>query len=610
MALTENMQDSAYPAISSHELADEQPKDLSEYVAAVKRRKFQILVIAGLLALVTVVLAMTLPPSYRSTATILVQEQEIPQDFVRSTVTSFADERIQVISQQVMTRAVLLSLADKYGLYANRRAYETAEEILDRMRRDIKLSTINADITDRRSGSRGSATIAFQLSYESSSPQSAQRVVNELVSLYLNENVKTRQQRAAETNTFVTEEAERLGAQISEMEAKLADFKQRNQGRLPELAQANAASLDRLDGELARIERDMSAIEDRKAYIEREIAAIKDLPPPPTNISPDKSLDPAERLKYAQAQYTSLSGVYSEEHPDLVRLRREMASLKREIGKDNVEAADSEVQTKRLQEQRAQLASMQDKYSEDHPDILKLKRSIAALEDAQKSASKAVPKKPAVTNRYTESPLLITLRSQFDGANAELKQLRALKKDYQHRMQVVERRVEQTPLVEKEYLDLIRDHENATSRYREIRAKQMQAEIAESLEKDRKAERFTLIDPPQLPERPYSPNRPMILAVGILLSLGGGVGFAALREAMDRSIKGIRDLGRSVNIPVLGQVPYIESNEDRARRTRSRRLTIFALLGVIVLLLLFVHFFVMELPIVWYQLSRRAGIGN
>ena len=178
-------------------------KDAREYLAALRRHKVQIVAVTAVLAAVSVVVAIALPPVYRSSATILVQEQEVPPDLVRSTITSFADERIQVISQQVMTRAVLLQLIDKYDLYEKYRGRMTSEDILERMRKDIKLSTVNADISDRSSGRRVNATIAFKISYDAPQPDSAQKVVDELVSLYLNENVKARQQSVAETTAFL-----------------------------------------------------------------------------------------------------------------------------------------------------------------------------------------------------------------------------------------------------------------------------------------------------------------------------------------------------------------------------------------------------------------------
>lgn len=587
------------------------PKDLRDYLAMVKRRRRLILGIAAAVALGTLLVAWLIPPVFRSTATVLVQEQEIPQDFVRSTVTSFADERISVISQQVMTRQVLLGLVEKYGLYEGHRRTLTNEEVLERMRRDIRLSTVNANVLDRRGGGQVSATIAFQIAYDSGSPEQAQRVVGELVSLYLNENVKTRQQRAAETSAFLAEEADRLGAQISEMEAKLADFKQRNQGRLPELAQANLAAIDRSESEIARIDREITSLEDRKVYLQNQLAQVKDLipAPPPIAASDDRasrSLDPAERLKTLRNQFTSLSAVYSPEHPDVVRLRREIEALRKETGG----AESAEEARAQLAEARVTLASLRERYSDEHPDVVKQQRNVASLEQmAKTAAAKKPPPAPAASGpSRAETQFTITVRSQIDSANAEIRNLRNAKKDLQTRIVRLEARVQQMPMVEKEYMDLVRDYDNAQARYKDIKSKQMQAQVAESLERDRKAERFSLIDPPQVPERPMSPNRPMILALGLIAALGSGFGAAFLREAGDRSVRTPRELARLTGTPVLGSVPYMESATDRDNRRRQRAIAIaLALVGAVVLAAI-VHYFVTPLPVLWYVIARRIGL--
>ena len=204
---------------------EEQTKDLKDYLVALRRRKKQILTTMGVLALASVLVALLLPPVYRSTATILIEEQEIPPELVRSTITSYADQRIQVNRQQVMTRANMMQIIEKYNLYPRQRLRETSEEILERMRKDIKFNMVSADVIDRRSGQKTVAAIAFTLAYDGETATGAQQVANELTSLYLNENLKTRQQKSSETAIFLSEEANKLGEHISEIETKLSIYK-------------------------------------------------------------------------------------------------------------------------------------------------------------------------------------------------------------------------------------------------------------------------------------------------------------------------------------------------------------------------------------------------
>jgi uncharacterized protein involved in exopolysaccharide biosynthesis len=226
----------------------------AEYIAVVRRRIVQIVFVAAIVAAVGVVVAIGLPPVYRSSATVLVQEQEVPPDLVRSTITSFADERIQVISQQVMTRAVLLQLAQKYGLYQKQRQRATNDEIVALMRKNINLTTINADISDRSSGRRVNATIAFKISFDSPQADSAQNVAAELASLYLEENAKVRQQSVSETTAFL---ARRRSGWANKFKRSKGTREVQAPSRRPpaESSVLNMQLAERTGSELMRIER-------------------------------------------------------------------------------------------------------------------------------------------------------------------------------------------------------------------------------------------------------------------------------------------------------------------------------------------------------------------
>ena len=569
---------------------EEETKDLRDYLTAFRRRKKSLLATVAVLFLLAVAVAALLPSVYRSTATILIEQQEIPADLVRSTISSYADQRIQVISQQVMTRPNLMRIVEKYNLYPRYRASKTSEEILERLAKDIKLDILKADVIDQRSGAKTTATIAFSLSYEGETPTVAQRVANELVTLFLSENLKNRQQKTTETSTFITEEAAKLSEHVSETEAKLAAFKAKNMGRLPELVSLNFQLRDRADNEIKELDRQISALEERKFYLDGQLAQMKPNTPL-ISASGERILDSDERLKALQAQYASLSGVYSSNHPDIVKMRREMESLRKETGG----GADPQEQSKQLIRLRADLATAREKYSDDHPDIVKLKKSIAALE-----AEPVAPVTAKVAVK-PENPAYIALKAQLEATLSDLKSSRSKRIALESKVASYDLRLEQTPQVEREYLDLTRDHETSLNRYREIKAKQMQAEIGQELEKDRKGERFSLIDPPQLPEKPSSPNRPAILLLGLVLSLGGGVGSAAALESMDESVRGSKDLTRLLRVPVLAVIPYMENNAERRRKRKIALIIVASLLAALGLALLLVHSFLIPLDVLWFR---------
>lgn len=580
---------------------EESSRHISEYLAILRRRKGMILVVAAALAAVAVAVAIGLPPVYRSSATILVQEQEIPTDLVRSTITSFADERIQVISQQVMTRAMLLQLVEKYDLYEKYRKRATNEEILERMHKDINLSFVDAAVSDRGSGRRVNATIAFRISYDSPDPVRAHKVVEELASLYLNENVKVRQQSIAETTAFLAQEADRMAKQIQEIEVNLAAFKRRYAGRMPDSSPVNMQLAERTQSELLRMEREMSMLQDRRLSLEAQLPLVKPNALPTTSTAGERVLSPEERLRALQAQYTSATAVYGADHPDIRRMRREIAALTSETGAPGKESDAAD----KLRKLEGELAALKERYAEDHPDVQRLRRSIAALKET--TASRVADRRPVPdSSQRPDNPAYIALTSQLESTKRELAQLAALREDLRAQQRTYDARLLQIPEIEREYSDLTRDYANAQARYQEVKAKQMQAEVAQELEKDRKAERFTLGEPANLPETPTSPNRVRIVLIGLIASLGGGLGLGWLRDALDPSVKGPLELARIAAVPILTAIPYIETQKERiGNRLRTKVVACVAALFAVAFVLS-IHLFLKPLPMLWDSVTGRV----
>jgi len=636
--------------VPAGELALESGRNLRDHLAVLSRRRGLAWGVGGGLLAIALVVAVVLPPVYRSTATILIKEQEIPQELVRSTVTSFADERIQVISQQVMTRATLLDMVDKYGLYGKLRQRETSEEILDRMRSDIKLTPISADVTDRRTGSPVKSTIAFTLSYDSEVAGNAQKIANELTTLFLNENVKNRQQKAAETTTFLDEELLRVSAHVSELEKQLSDYKLKNQGRTPELSQTNQVGSERSYDDQQRIEREIAFLGERKESLKRQLAQTK--PNLAVQGAAGAIADPQDRLVALQSQLAGLVGTYSEEHPDIKRLRREIANLKAQTGL----ADDGAEREAKLEELRAQISVLQQKYGDDYPDLARLRRTYATLESAVKADGGAAAREarlkelqaqiaelrrktpqgnPELTRlegtyavlegavkagaaggtparkdftpvkRKPDNPVYTNLQDELDTASAQLDSMLAERAAVRERLDKFDARLSATPEAEREYLELARDLDTSRARFRELREKQMQAQVAEQLERERKAERFTLIEPPIYPEKPFRPNRLLILMLGMALALIGGIGTPLAREAFDRSVHSVRDAVRTLQVPVLAVLP-LPVDPARARRHKRRlRWAIAAAVALLAVALAAFHFLYMPLDVAWYGLLRR-----
>jgi len=578
---------------------DEQDRSVWQSLQVLRRRWISILVSSVIITALAIVVAVLLPPTYRSTATILIQEQEIPPELVRSTVTTFADERIQVISQEVLARSVLLKLIDKYHLYSNRRRFETDEEILDRMRKDIQLKPISADVTDRRTGNQVKATIAFSLSYESNSPDYAQKIANELTTLYLNENIKNREQTAAETSSFLKEEAARVAQHIADVDTKLAAFKEKNQEELPDVRELNQQLSEHTDSELLRVERDITEFTDRRSSLQSELALTSPYTALPSDSGEKVVLQPEDRLKSLKAQLAEMVGAYGDDYPDIKRLRREISSLEAQgVGSDQDNTSEE-----RMTNLRATLTHLQEKYGDDYPDVARVRHELDALEKIPKPPT---GEQPNGSDRVrADNPVYLNLRAQIDSANAQLQAYSQEKADLLQRRQELQSRLEKSPEVERQYLELARDQDNARARFRDLKQKQMEADVAQQLEYDRKAERFTLIDPPQYPERPASPNRLAIALVGFVLSLFGGASVGALRESLDTTIKGVPDLVRWLRVPTLSVIPLFEVDVRAERRTRLRWIIACGVVAIFLIALLMVHLLVLPLDVIWFSLARR-----
>ena len=580
-----------------NELMEDQEKDFSDYLSFMRRRKQKMLGVSGVLMVIAVLVTFLLPSVYRSSATILVQEQEIPPDFVRSMVSSYAAQQIQVIGERVLTNSNLLGIIHKYNLYASERHRKTTGEILKQMKHDVTLHLVNANVIDPRTGQKTKATIAFKLSYEGASPRVAQGVTNKLVSLFLQENINIRQQKASATSSFFADEAKRLNKNISKIEARIAAFKQKHLAELPEFTSLNIQLRSQTNTEIMDDEEMISNLQNREAYLQGQLGQINPNTPI-ISASGQRILGPEDQLKALEARYISLSGIYAPDHPVLVRMRREIAALKKSTGN----GSDAGEIAKQISTQRTELAIAEKKYGPKHPDVVRLERSIAALTASLKSEN---AEKAGFKKQKPDNPAYITLQAQLNGVESQLTSDERKLSKLKGKRAAYEMRLAQSPQVEKEYEKLARNLASSQFQYQEIKKKQMDAQIAQALVKDNMGERFSLINPPRLPEKPFKPNRPVILVLGCILSLGGGVAYTMLLEALDKSVRGMKSLAILVRQPVLAVIPYIENRQDQIRKEATRRWVYVSAFSGAILILLIANFFWMPLDVLWYVVLRK-----
>jgi succinoglycan biosynthesis transport protein ExoP len=581
----------------------DESKDIRYLSGFMRRRKKSLTLVFSLIFILAVVVAFVLPPIYLSQSTILIEEQQIPPEYVQASITGYVEERLQMITQQIMSRTRLQDIIDQFNLYTEMRQRYTREEIIEKMRDDINLETISADVRDRQTGRPVSATIAFTLSYEGKNPSTVQRVATVLASLYLEENLKSREERASTTTTFLQQELDDLEAHIDELQRKISQFKKAHIGELPEHNAVNLQIVARLDRELNHATMQLNSLLERKILLEGQIANVDPLNPIVTEEG-KAVMHPHERLKYLRLELVRLQGSLSEKHPDVKKLKKEIQELEAQV-----EASDDSIEKiRRLNDLTGQLAAMKGKLGPKHPDVIRLSKEVEALSQELGNPKVEQAKKDLAEQR-PENPAYINLKTQIATTEMQIKALQDEARGIKEEIVQYERRIERAPLVEREYNNLMRDYENAKFKYNEITNKLMEARVAQGMEETQRGERFTIIDPAQLPEAPYKPNRIAIVLIGLVLALGAGVGIGAMRENLDSSIKTADELNALTGIPVLSVIPSMRTAEERRARLIKKGIAVVAALCVVAVALYLVHVYVMPLEILWVKTQRRMMMG-
>lgn len=574
---------------------------VKDLLAALRRRRKAALIAFAAGTVVTVLLALLWPPTFRSTGTILIEQQEVPTDLVRSTVSSYADQRIQVISQRVMTTQNLLQIIQRYDLYPRERKRESREQLMERMRDDIGVDMISADVIDPRSGLPRAATIAFAVSFASRVPEKAMRVANELTSLFLNENITERTRLAGDAAQFLDGEAERLSKEITQLEGRLAEFKSRHVEALPELQSLNLQMLDRAEQEMRQIDTRRMSLDQQRVLLEAQLAQLKPYSVIMTETG-ERILSPTDRLKMQRSQLASLTALYGEEHPDVVRVRREIAGLEAEVG----QALPSNDLARQRQQLLGELAAARERYSDAHPDVLRIQRQLDSIEASAERANREPTH--ALASENADNPAWIQLKGQLDATISDQRALDEQLRRLRLRIADHERKISASPGVEREYRELSRDYDGAQLKYREVRSKQMEAQLASNLESGRKGERFTMIEPPMLPEDPVSPNRLAVLIVGLALSLCIAGAIVALLESLDATVRGRRDLLDALGQPPLALIPHIATHEESLAGIRYSRAGLLTAAAAALGATLAIHFLYRPLDILWLTVMRRMGL--
>ncbi len=359
-----------------------------DILGALRRRKWIGLAIGVLGVTATVTIVKAWPATYQSTATILIEEPDVPADLVKSTVSTFANDRLQVIQQRVMTSQHLNEIIDRFSLYPEEQKTMPRSALINMMRSQVDLEVVSANLSGQQQQQRRQqpqASIAFTLSFESEDPNIAQQVANRLTDLYLAENDKTRQEKAAGTTQFLGEQAQKLYADVQTLEKRLLDLRSKYNGSLPEQFAMNTQLLNQAQAQLMQLRSDQQILSDKKTYLQSQLGTISPYTPMTSNGRP---ATPQAQLMDLELQYSDLSGRYGAKHPDVVRLQRQIEVMRKQIGGVDTRALDQA----KYSTVQAQLNEAMQRYGEKHPEVQRLRRQL----DEMKAQMDAAPA-PSIT---------------------------------------------------------------------------------------------------------------------------------------------------------------------------------------------------------------------
>ncbi len=451
----------------------EQGQDITRIKEIIKRCKWWLILPFVSIVILSGIICLILPNIYKSTATILIQSQQIPSTMVSSTVTGYAEQRIDTITQEVMSRSRILNLVKKYDLLPKKRGKFTTEELVDRIRDRIVLEPINAEINKETQSRPVLLTIAFTLSYNDEDPKKAQLVTNEISSYYLEKNIESREKYALETTKFLEEQLTEVKSSMDSLDAKLAEYREKHLEKLPEFTNLNMQKVEKLNSDISNINMQIRLMEEQRAALKNSLASLD-----PYSNTTDRILSPEERLQQAGLERTQLLSKYSEKHPMILAKNREISLLERQVGNgDNIGQLRSH-----LDELELKLADLRSRYSENHPGVkTALKELNEVKEEIASLDSHNIEDNSEITTDAT-NPSYITLKSDLDKITMSVSSLKAEKDRLESQMKDVYAKLHAMPEIAKKYNELNTDYQNTKAYYQVLQQKLLTARVSQGME--------------------------------------------------------------------------------------------------------------------------------
>jgi polysaccharide chain length determinant protein (PEP-CTERM system associated) len=505
--------------------------NLTKILEGFYRRKGIIIAVFLVVFSLATYLAVSLPNVYQSSTVILITPPEIPRSYILSTVAP-AYQRIYAITREILTRVGLEKIMKELNLYPVTGS-GFREDQVEKFRKEILINIQSQD--------------TFSISFESKIPEKAMQVVSRVAALFIGKSIEMQEQQATGTTSYIKAEADALLRDLEQQETQVNRYRIQHQFELPEQLDANLRTLEQLRRDFQSNIARLSSLQERKASLEKQVVEAETMAP-----------------ELARSQMSVMGG--NENAP----------------------------QWEQIQSRKRQLDALLMQYSERHPDVIRLKKDIQALEarlPVEKAQTKESTSAVVGSIGSVGNPVRQMLLKHIADVKAEIESLQSANEEVQRQIASYQTRVNNTPLRGIELSKISRSYDTTMRTYYGLLGKGLESKLSENLEKKQKGEQFQIIEPAKLPREPIRPNRPFIVLVGLLAGLAGGFGLAFVLENFDTSFKKSEELDRYINVPVLATIPGVITRGSFLEQRRTNGILALASVGILVAGLFFVRLF-------------------
>ncbi|HZR63813.1 MAG TPA: Wzz/FepE/Etk N-terminal domain-containing protein [Terriglobales bacterium] len=480
---------------------------LDDYLVILRRRRWLLILPVIMCTVGGYALSRALPARYTSHTVVLVEQPVVPDTYVKPVVSEDLNQRLASMQEQILSRTRLQHLVEQFGMYKEDINRVPMEVLVARLQKSITVKPLNPT-----QGTQPAELPGFNVDVTLGEPWLAQRVCTEITSMFMEQNLKLRQQQAEDTTQFLGAQLEEAKTKLDEQDAKLAQFQSRYVGELPENEQNNLTLLMGLSPQLEAATQALNQAREQKAFVESMLAQ--------------------QLATWQQSQ--------KGQNP---------ATLEEQLGKD-----------------REQLLALQQHYTDEYPDVRKLKKDIAELEARinEQAANKEKQPTDAQPKLSTPEPQEIQqLRAQLYQADLAVTQKENEQQQMQEQIRTLQGRLQLSPKVQQDFKALTRDYQTALSFYNDLLKKRNESQMATELEHRQQGEQFRVLDPPSFPERPSFPNRPLFDLGGFGAGLLMAIGLVELAEWRDKSMRTKQDIERYLRLPTLAQISLVDPSRRR-----------------------------------------------